>query len=334
MHEKAFPDKPPETKPSAEAQQALQRAEEVRSEVATHRAQVERQIADLQAKLETIAGMATQVQDFDDPLDRLTGSPSLGINRTGAQIQLEAFNYKRAFDIYDRSSHSVYIRGGTGVLRYGGTSYDAYSPGTQITGIDTTCFIYLEFTLATGAIAFDKAATVPVDKSTVIYIPLWYLPYSSGQIEWRNIIDLRGTTLNRNRDHAFRFINTKSTGGTITPGTCRIDGTPVTITGLPATLSGITESVKYWISVDLVAGTATWASHATTYATGSATVQIIPILEITCAGSVITSWIQRRCSDIVRSSWILSVIYNPTYILGKNASGTIGWVAVETFACP
>jgi hypothetical protein len=196
MHEKAFPDQPTESKPSAEATQALQKAEEVRGEVTTLRAQLERQIADLQKKLDTIAGIAVQVQDSDDPLDRLTGTPSAGIRRIGDHVQLEAFDYKSAFDLYDLSATSVWIRGGTGVFRINGTSYNAYSPGTEITGITSACFIYLAFTLATGAITFAKAATVPVDTSTVIYVPLWYLPYSSSQIEWRNIIDLRGTTLN------------------------------------------------------------------------------------------------------------------------------------------
>jgi hypothetical protein len=28
------------------------------------------------------------------------------------------------------------------------------------------------------------------------------------------------------------------------------------------------------------------------------------------------------------------IITDPVYLLGKNAEGTIGWVAVETFACP
>ena len=103
-------------------------------------------------------------------------------------------------------------------------------------------------------------------------------------------------------DHDFKFTKTSTTGGSITAGLCMIDGIAKTITSLPATLTSVTTSIKYWVSVDKVAKTATWASHATTYATGSTTVDIFPILEITCADSVITSWIQRRASAIVLGS--------------------------------
>ena len=99
-------------------------------------------------------------------------------------------------------------------------------------------------------------------------------------------------------DHPFYFNQTSTTGGTLTAGKCFIDGADTTITSLPATLSSVTTTVKYWVSVDRSAKTATWASGAA-YPAGSATVNIYPVLEITCAGSVITGYLQRLFDDIV-----------------------------------
>lgn len=98
-------------------------------------------------------------------------------------------------------------------------------------------------------------------------------------------------------DFSFRFARTSSTGGTISEGKCYIKGILTTITSLPSTLSSVTSSIKYWVAVDLSANTAAWSS-GTSYPTSSATSEIWPILEITCASSVITAWKQRQLSDI------------------------------------
>ena len=128
----------------------------------------------------------------------------------------------------------------------------------------------------------------------------------------------RGSTAS---DHSFKFTQTGTTGGTITAGTCQIDGTLKTITSLPSTLSSVTTSIKYWVSVDCLAKTATWASGAA-YATGTKTVYIYPMLEITCAGSIITGFIQRRSTDIVATSSI--GVHDPTSkdTIGSTSEGS------------
>jgi hypothetical protein len=107
--------------------------------------------------------------------------------------------------------------------------------------------------------------------------------------------------LSSGNDHPFKFGQTSSTAGDVSSGTCRIDGAVTTITNLPSSLSSLTASKVYWIEVDMSAAspTAEWKSHATTYATASALLLVFPILEITCADSVISSVKQRRSSDIV-----------------------------------
>ncbi len=111
-------------------------------------------------------------------------------------------------------------------------------------------------------------------------------------------------------DFAFRFDKTGDNGGVITEGTARInelvfaDGQAQTILSHPAnwTLAGIAASIKYWITVDLSSGsnipTVTWCSGAA-YTAPTDVLIVYPILEITCAGGKIVSYIQRRCADIV-----------------------------------
>jgi hypothetical protein len=98
-------------------------------------------------------------------------------------------------------------------------------------------------------------------------------------------------------DHPFKFTKTSDTGGTITTGLLTIDGVDATITGLPTSLSGVSASIKYWLDVDLTGSTATWES-GTDFPEGDDTTEIVPILEITCAGGIISSWIQHEWSDV------------------------------------
>jgi len=104
------------------------------------------------------------------------------------------------------------------------------------------------------------------------------------------------------RDHSFKFTpdsETGATGGVITEGFCFVGGVLTTISSTPASweLSGVTTSIKYWVAVTYSTGAAVWTSGAA-WPTSTAAVECFRILEITCAESVITSFIQRRCSDI------------------------------------
>ena len=81
------------------------------------------------------------------------------------------------------------------------------------------------------------------------------------------------------------------------------DGVPITITGLPATLSSVTSTTYYWIELDLAASTATWASGAGLPggdAEGDADTEYWPILKLTCsvADEVITDILQYQLGDI------------------------------------
>ena len=107
-------------------------------------------------------------------------------------------------------------------------------------------------------------------------------------------------------DFAFRFSQSEDdTGGTFTEGKVYINDEVFAIASAPAlwTVSNVTTSIKYWVEVDLSSGsnipTVTWKSGAAFPATASKVIIIYPILEVTCAGNVITSYIQRRCADIV-----------------------------------
>jgi hypothetical protein len=104
------------------------------------------------------------------------------------------------------------------------------------------------------------------------------------------------------RDHSFKFTpdyETGATGGIITEGYCFVGGVLKTISSTPASweLSNVTTSTKYWVAVTYSTATAAWTSGAS-WPTSTAAIECFRILEITCTDSVITSFIQRRCSDI------------------------------------
>jgi hypothetical protein len=101
--------------------------------------------------------------------------------------------------------------------------------------------------------------------------------------------------------YSFKFKRTSTTGGTLTAGVLYYGGDTKAITNLPATLSGVTASMKYWILIDFSAATATWASGAnypTLTSTQKENQELWPMLEITCSASVIVSWIQRQLGNI------------------------------------
>jgi hypothetical protein len=99
-------------------------------------------------------------------------------------------------------------------------------------------------------------------------------------------------------DHSFKFVQTSDTGGTLTAGVLYLAGTAKTITGLPATLASVTVTTKYYITIELAASTAAWNSTTGAYPAGDGDTEIWPILELTCADSVITGVKQCQCSDI------------------------------------
>jgi len=98
-------------------------------------------------------------------------------------------------------------------------------------------------------------------------------------------------------DHPFKFTQTSDTGGTITAGLCFIGGVSKTITSLPTTLSSVTTSIKYWLAIEIASATVSWVS-GTSYPDSDDDTEIWPILEITCSGSVISSFIQKQSSDV------------------------------------
>jgi len=130
--------------------------------------------------------------------------------------------------------------------------------------------------------------------------------------------------------HSFRFKQTTATGGTVQAGACYLDGTAKTITNLPASLSGVTASTKYWIEINLTSGAVDWKSGTGAYTAETATLLVRPILEITCADSVITGWVQRRCSDLHEYTSPLPAGTNNADLLSWDA--TSGAYVVSTMA--
>ena len=97
-------------------------------------------------------------------------------------------------------------------------------------------------------------------------------------------------------NHSWKFTQTGSTGGDLTAGNVSIGGVPKTVTDLPASFSGITTSIKYWLRIEVAAATVNWESGATWPTPDSDTVYK-RVLEITCSGGVIASVVQRLSSD-------------------------------------
>jgi hypothetical protein len=103
--------------------------------------------------------------------------------------------------------------------------------------------------------------------------------------------------------HPFRFTQTSDTGGNIESGSAYVNGGLTGITDLPASLSSVTVTTRYYVEVDLDAETATWKSTTSGFPDGDADTEIFPILTLTCAASVITDIKQHQWSDIhARSS--------------------------------
>jgi hypothetical protein len=98
-------------------------------------------------------------------------------------------------------------------------------------------------------------------------------------------------------DHSWHFDQTSDTGGDITLGLVFIGGVSVTVGSFTASISSVTTSRWYWIAVNISSATATWTSGAA-LASSTDTVEIWPILEITCAASKITNVVEHMQSDI------------------------------------
>jgi len=184
-----------------------------------------------------------------------------------------------------------------------GASISITSLPTTVETVTTDTRYWISVDLAAKTATWASGAAWPSGNWTTMIFPVLEILCSADLV-------IKAYTQHRTSDisiwtlfnFAWKFSPTSSTGGTVTQGTVRIDGAAQTILTPPAswTLTGVTTSTKYWIEIDTssVTPTVTWKSGAA-YAAGSSTLHIFPILEITCAGNVITSWIQRRCSDIV-----------------------------------
>lgn len=100
-------------------------------------------------------------------------------------------------------------------------------------------------------------------------------------------------------DHSWRFEKTAPTEGTVTLGLVLLAGVNTTVTDWPTDgkLTGVTASVKYWLEIDVSAETATWVS-GTDWGTSTGTMEVWPLLEITCVGGAIASYIERETSDV------------------------------------
>lgn len=139
--------------------------------------------------------------------------------------------------------------------------------------------------------------------------------------------------INRAKTRPFRFVKTSSTGGTVARGLIYVKGVSVTsVSGwtdfatTDLTLSGVTTSTKYWIAVTLATGACAWSSGVA-FPTSTAAVEIWPILEITCSGSVITSWYQHQWVNIhqgVNADFSASAFSLGYSVAGGNITTTAG----------
>jgi hypothetical protein len=132
-------------------------------------------------------------------------------------------------------------------------------------------------------------------------------------------------------DFPFKFKQTGPTGGTLVLGYVYVNGVAVTITEYPSggVLSGITTSIKYWLSVAESGGAivVTWVA-GTSFPASTATTEIYRMLDITCAADVITTWIQCQLGDIhiTRSMQDIQYVAAPLYQLQKKVNGA--WVVI------
>jgi hypothetical protein len=100
------------------------------------------------------------------------------------------------------------------------------------------------------------------------------------------------------REHPFRFQQTSDTGGDITAGTVMFEGSILTITGLPPSLSDVKTTTCYYITLDIDGGTASWGSAANDFPAGTTTATVYRILKLICTDDIITGIEQHRWSDI------------------------------------
>jgi hypothetical protein len=100
-------------------------------------------------------------------------------------------------------------------------------------------------------------------------------------------------------DFSFKFTKTSDTGGTFTLGRVYIGGVSKTISSWPVDgiVGSLTTSYKYWIAIEMASSTASFVG-GTSFPASDSDTEIWPILEVTCADDVISSFVQRQCSDI------------------------------------
>lgn len=181
---------------------------------------------------------------------------------------------------------------------------DSWASGT----VTESVYVYLSIDSDEGTVTLVMDSTLPDGDDVTRVFPLWYVPFDSEEatITRSGIVDMRpavgwdgpaeAAAVN---DFSWRFVQTSDTGGTVTLGQVFLGGVAKTVGSFPGSgvLAGVTTSTKYWVAIDRSAATATWGSGASVPASTDA-VEYWTVLELTCAGNVITGVLQRMCSDI------------------------------------
>ena len=115
---------------------------------------------------------------------------------------------------------------------------------------------------------------------------------------------LSGTWKNLPKRRPFRWVQVSSTSGTVSRGLIYVRGNPITtvtnwanFSTTDITLTGVTTSVKYWLSIKNETGAVTW-DNGGAFPTSTSDTEIWPILELECSGGVITGWYQHQWANI------------------------------------
>jgi len=221
---------------------------------------------------------------------------------------------KGLFDLFGVTATSFKIRGTSqvgsaawiaGVKKSIGVSGVTWSTDHWASGtVSASEYVYLLLDDSAGTATITMATTLPAGTSTTRVFPLWYVPFAASAITRAGIVDMRPAVQLEDfapaqNDHSWKFVQSSTTGGTVTLGQVFLGGTAKTVGSWPTNgiLSGVTTTTKYWVAIDRSAATATWGSGASVPA-NTDTVEYWEVLELTCAGSVITGVKQRCCSDI------------------------------------
>jgi hypothetical protein len=192
------------------------------------------------------------------------------------------------------------------------TDWTNHGSGADLTlsGVTTTTRYYIEIDfLAKTATWKSTAGAFPDGDADTDIWPILTLTCADSVItgikrhQWCDIharaSGAAGTT------HAFKFVQTSTTGGTVAHGQVFLAGVAKTLsgwtdhgTGADLTLSSVTSTTRYYIEIDLATAAASWASTTGAFPSSDADTEIVEVLTLTCAGSVITGIKQHQCSNV------------------------------------